>query len=157
MTLHAVDIYLLIFSGFGNAKKVLMRNTKPKNILKGIYARAKAISKSLGKSALISTLVTKTYEYLKEGVKSLAEPAKKLWKDFKDFTKRAGESIANTAKEWMRNAKDMIKQLREMICRKIDDISDATKRFYDDLKDKMRRLRNQISDAYNDFKKSMQD
>ena len=149
--------YLLIFSAIGNAKNALIRNIKLKNILKGINAHGRAIWEGLGKSTLVSTLVSGTYENLKKIAESLAEPAQKLWEDFKDFTKRTGETIANTAKEWMRNAKDMINRLGEMIDRKIDDVSDAAKRFYDDLKDSMKRLRDEISDAYDDFKKSMQD
>ena len=149
--------YLLIFSAFGNAKNALIRNIKLKNILKGINAHGRAIWEGLGKSTLVSTLVSGTYENLKKIAESLAEPVQKLWEDFKDFTKRTGETIANTAKEWMRNAKDMINRLGEMIDRKIDDVSDAAKRFYDDLKDSMKRLRDKISDAYDDFKKRMRD
>ena len=84
---------------FGNAKNALIRNIKLVNILKGVNAHGRATWEALGKSALVSTLVSETYNYLEKGPKSLAEPAKKTWGNFKDFTKRAGESIANTVKE----------------------------------------------------------
>lgn len=145
------------FLAFGNKKNPLIRNIKLKNILKGANAHGKALWEGLKKSVKVSERVNKIYDNLKKIGESLAEPAQKLWEDFKDFTKRTGETIANTAKEWMRNAKDMINRLGEMIDRKIDDVSDAAKRFYDDLKDSMKRLRDKISDAYDDFKKRMRD
>ena len=76
--------------------------------MKGINGHGRAIWEGLGKSALVSTLVSKTYENLKKTGESLAESEQKLWEDFKDLTKRAAEIITNTAKKWMRNAKDII-------------------------------------------------
>ena len=45
--------------------------------MKGINAHERAIWEGLGKSALASTLVSRTYENLQKIAESLAEPAQK--------------------------------------------------------------------------------